>query len=72
MTFVDSLASVRSREALPLMQRSSFLAWRKRWTRMLAVSCCRTFATSLTSSSEALDGVDGPTPDLADLFGWHV
>ena len=26
-TFVDSLASARSREPLPLMQRSSFLAW---------------------------------------------
>ena len=72
VTFLDSLASACSCEALPLMQRSSFLAWRKRWTRMLAVSCCRTFATSLTSFSEALDGVDGPTPDLADLFGWHV
>ena len=38
---------------------------------MLAVSCCRAYATSLISSSEALDGVDGPTPYLADLFGWR-
>ena len=44
------------------MQRSSFLAWKKRWTRMLALSWCRTFATSLTSSSEALDGWTAPLP----------
>ena len=30
VNFVDSLASARSREALQVMQRSSFLAWRRR------------------------------------------
>ena len=69
MNFVDSLAAARSRECLPVMQRSVFLSWRRRWTRMVAISCCRTFATSLTSSPDALEGVDGPTPDLADPFG---
>ena len=64
MKFVESLAAARSRGCLPVMQRSVFLAWRRRWKRLLAVSCCRTFASSLTSSSEALEGVDGTTTDL--------
>ena len=36
---------------------------------MLAFSCSRAFAGSLTSNAEAMEGVDGATPDLADLFG---
>ena len=67
---VESMAVARSRECLPVMQRSVFLVWRCRWTRLRAVTCCRTFASSLTSYSEASEGVDGPTPDLADLFRW--
>ena len=35
---------------------------------MLAVSCWRAFSSSLISAGVALDGVDGITPDLADLF----
>ena len=50
------------------MNRPAFLAWRRHWTSMLAVSCCRAFSSSLTSAGVALDGVDGITPDLADLF----
>ena len=39
-------------------------------TRMLAFSCSRAFAGSLTSNAEAMmEGVDGATPDLSDLFG---
>ena len=36
---------------------------------MLAFCCSRAFAGLLTSNEEAVEGVDGPTPDLADLFG---
>ena len=36
---------------------------------MLAFSCFRAFAGSLTSSAETKEGVGGATPDLADLFG---
>ena len=64
-----ALASARSRDAPVVLQRSAFLAWRRRWTRMLEVSCIRAFVTSLVSRGTALDGVDGVTPDLADLFG---
>ena len=67
--FIDALASARSRDAPSRLQRSAYLAWRRRWTRMLAFSCSRAFAGSLTSNAEAMEGVDGAIPDLADLFG---
>ena len=67
--FVSSLAGAQARDAPPLLRRSSFLAWRRRWSRMLAVSCGRAFASSLvTSCSVTPDGQDGPPPDLADLL----
>ena len=69
MSFVAELASARSRDAPVVLQGSSFLAWKRQWTRMLEVSCRRAFATSLVSRGTALDGVDGENPDLADLFG---
>ena len=65
MNFISDLASVRSRDAPQALQRQAFSAWRRRWTRMLAVSCCRAFSSSLISAGVALDGVDGITPDLA-------
>ena len=37
LDFVADMAAARSREAQPVLQRSTFLAWRRRWTRMLAV-----------------------------------
>ena len=43
LDFVADMAAARSREAQPVVQRSTFLAWRRRWTRMLAVSCSRAF-----------------------------
>ena len=67
--FVSSLAGARARDAPPLLRRSSFLSWRRRWSRMLAVSCGRAFANSLlTSCSVTPDGQDGPPLDLADLL----
>ena len=48
-----------------------FLSWRRRWTRLLARFVLSDVCfTPVTSSSEAMEGVDGPTPDLADLFRW--
>ena len=70
--FVDNLAAVRAREAPPLLQRSVFIAWRRRWTRMLAISCAKSFANSLVAPTllpHALVGVDGSVPDFADLLG---
>ena len=66
--FVDSLASARAREAPPLLYRSAFLAWRKRWTRMLAVSCGRAYASSLvTPRVDEFSGAEGIVPAFADL-----
>ena len=70
LNFIECLASGRAREATPLLRRSSFLGWRRRWTRTLSISCSRAFAGSLISSqADALEGVVGAVPDLADLFG---
>ena len=71
MQFVDDLAAARARDAPPLLRRSAFLAWSKRWSRMIAISCARAFANSLvaiSTSLHALAGVDGRT-DLVDLLG---
>ena len=69
VSFIESSASARQREELPTMQRSEFLAWRKRWTRMLAVSAARAFAASLISTTEVWEGVDGAITGLADVVG---
>ena len=67
--FMDSLAAARAREAPRILWRSAFLGWRRRWSRMLAVSCARAFAVSLVAlPTAALSGTHGPSPDLADLF----
>ena len=69
VTFLDHLASARAREAPPILRGSAFFMWRRRWSRMLAVACGRAFAQSLVSAAEGSCGVEGPTPDLADLCG---
>ena len=59
----------RARDASLALQRSAFLAERRRWSRMLSISCSSAFACSLVSSpAHAWDGTDGAVPDLADLF----
>ena len=67
MEFIDMMAADRAREVLHFLSRSVHLAWRKRWTRMLAVSCARSFANSLVSSLDTWNGTDGATPDVADM-----
>ena len=67
--FINSLAEAKAREALPLLRSSALYGWRRRWTRLLAVSRGRAFASSLVSSRSAgLNGQDGPSPGLAELF----
>ena len=68
--FVESLASSRAREEQPTL-RPAFLAWRRRWARMISISCARAFATSLLAGPRALHavaGADGETPDAVSLF----
>ena len=68
---VAGLAPARAREATPLLRRSAFLGWRRRWSRTVAISCARAFATSLTAVNalpHAFAGVDGVSPNLADLL----
>ena len=69
VTFLDHLASARAREA---PRGSAFFMWRRRWSRMLAVACGRAFAQSLVSAAEGSCGVEGPTPNLADLCEWGL
>ena len=67
--FVDSLAAAKARDSPHILSRSVHLAWRRRWMRMLAVSCARSFTVSLVSGDgEAWSGTDGRVPDLVDLF----
>ena len=66
--FVDSLAAAKARDSPRILHRSAHLVWRRRWMRMLAVSCARSFAVSFVSGGDAWSGTDGRVPDLADLF----
>ena len=67
---VEQMAHARSREAAPALRRSVFLAWRRRWSRVISISCGRAFASSLVSSpAESLQEIDGGIPDFAGLFG---
>ena len=57
--FVEGLFQARARQTSQLLRRSAFLAWQCRWSRMLAVSCGRAFATSLVRCQMLLGGIDG-------------
>ena len=58
LSFVEKLAVSRAREAPYALRFSTFLGWRKRWCRMLSVSCSLAFAESLVSSADdQLEGV---------------
>ena len=69
LDFVSSLAGCRARDAPQPLRGSAFHFWRRRWIRMLSVSCGRAFASSLISArAEIPDGQDGYAPDLVELF----
>ena len=58
-----------AREAPGALRFPSFLTSRKRWCRMLSVSCSQAFCWSLFSTAEdQLIGTDGAAPELADLL----
>ena len=56
---MESLAAVRARDAPPAMFHSAKLAWRRRWLRLLSVSCARSFASSLVALPTALHTLGG-------------
>ena len=65
LNFIERLASGRA--STPEAFIVSGMATQ---TPMLSISCSRAFAGSLISSqADALEGVEGAVPDLADLFG---
>ena len=67
--FVNDLARALARTEHPPLRGSAFFAWRRLWTRMVAVSCARACASSFVSTlSVSPEGQDGHAPDLADLF----
>ena len=58
--FIETLASGRPRDMVPVLRRPAFLGWRRRWIRMLSISCSRAFASSLLSSRDDVwEGTDG-------------
>ena len=68
---VLSVLSQRNDHAKPLLFSSCrrLFAWRRRWMRMLSVSCARSVASSLVlTPSHSLESQDGSEPDVADLF----
>ena len=72
LEFIEGLARARAREAPPNQTRFAFLAWRRRWSRLLSVSCAKAFATSLLFGPgvlHAVCGADGGVPDATDLYG---
>ena len=66
--FVEMMAQAKAREAPQVLQWSVLLSWRRRWMRIMSLSCARAFATCLVSNVDAWTGTDGFVPDLVDLF----
>ena len=64
VNFIERLSMARARDASLNVQTIIFVSWRCRWTRMIAISCGRSFAYSLSFSSylHALVRVDGEFP----------
>ena len=51
--FVEMMAQAKAREAPQVLQWSVHLSWRRRWMRMLSLSCARAFAICLVSNVDA-------------------
>ena len=69
VNFVDALAAAKARDSPPVLRRSAHFAWRRRWMRMLAVSCGRSFAASLVAGpSHVWSGTDGCVPEVRGLY----
>ena len=68
--FVTTLAAARARDAPPALQGSTYYAWVRRWTSMLAVAGMRAFAdTQLTGNARSTDACGGEAPLLGELLG---
>ena len=70
LEFVANMASSRARDAPPVLQRSAFLAWRKRWTRTPTALCATAFATSLVTGQS--DAWAGSVLTLSVPFSSHL
>ena len=65
--FVDRLAAAKARDS-PVVRRSAHLAWRRRWMRMLAISCGRSFAGSLVAGPCVGRALTGGCPSCPICF----
>ena len=67
---LQMLAHSKARDAPPYMQFSVAFMWERRWTRMLAIACAVSFASSLVEPPRNASWcrTDGETPLLAELF----
>ena len=68
--FVWQLAQARAREVPSSMSHSAALAWERRWTRMLSISCAVAFTASLVDPAEHESwwACGGEPPSPAELF----
>ena len=64
--FLVTLAAVKAREALFLLEPSVKAAWLFRWNCMLAGTAARSFALLLVSG--LAPGVEGAVPTLCDVL----
>ena len=64
------LALAKAREAPALLAHSAALAWERRWTRMLGMTCAIAFPESLVAPNESDTWCQtgGVTPSLAELL----
>ena len=67
-SFIEGLAASRAREAPVALRFSSFLALRKKWCRMLSVSCRAFCGFVVSTADDQLTSADGAAPELADLL----
>ena len=68
--FMRLLVQAKARDSPPLTRRSSEFVWGRRWTRIIAVACARSFASSLVHPvcGAGLPEVDVGRTDAIDLF----
>ena len=70
ISFFEPLAWARAQAAPATLRRAAELAWLRRWTRLLAVSCAASFARSLSAPPGGCgaEPSDGSAPALGDLL----
>ena len=68
--FVWQLAQARAREVPSSMSHSAAIAWERRWTRMLSISCAVAFTASLVDPAEHESwwACGGEPPSPAELL----